>query len=82
MGGGFNDPANHLPNVEELKRVKETKESIMELKSLIQSQRINSNPANKIGTTGSLSDRITKLSIYGKEKKSETDLKIDKIKKL
>ena len=77
----FNDYINHLPNVEELKHEKGTNESIMELKSLIQRHRINSNSANKIGTTGSLADRITKLSIYGEEKKSETDLKIDKIKK-
>ena len=54
------------------------KESIRELKSLIQNQRINSNSANKTGAAGSLADRITKMSIYGKEKKSETDLKLTK----
>ena len=53
----------------------------MGLKSLIQKQRINSNSVNKTGIAGSLTDRITKLLIYGKEKKSETDQKIDKIKK-
>ena len=63
----FNDFINHLANVEELKHEKGTKSSIMELKSLIQSQRINSNSANKTGTTGSLADRITKMLIYGKE---------------
>ena len=70
MGGGeeFNDYINHLPNVEELKHEKGTKESIMELKSLIQSQRINSNPSYKTGTTGPLAERITKLAIYGKER--------------
>ena len=52
------------------------KESIMELKSLIQSHRISSNPENKTGTTGSLAGRITKLSIYEKAKKSGTDLKL------
>ena len=56
-------------------------ESIMELKSLIQSQRVNRNPESKTGAAGSLAGRITKLSIYSKEKKSETDLKIGKIRK-
>ena len=74
----FNDFVNHLANVEELRHEKGTKGSIMELKSLIQSQRINSNSANKTGTAGSLAGRITKMSICGKEKKSETYIKIDK----
>ena len=58
--GEFNDFINHLANVEESKHEKGMKDSIMELKSLIQSQRINSNSANKTGTTGPLADRITK----------------------
>ena len=82
MGGGeeLNDFINHLSNVEEVKHEKGMKEAIMEMRSLIQNQRINSNSINKTGTAGSLTDRITKLLIYGKEKKSETDQKIDKIK--
>ena len=76
-----NDFINHLENVEEVKHEKGTKEAIMELKSLIQKRRTNSNSMNKAGATGSLTDRITKLLIYGKETKSETDKKIGKIKK-
>ena len=80
-GEELNDFINHLENAEEIKHEKGTKDAIMELKSLIQKQRINSNSTKKTGTAGSLTDRITKLLIYGKEKKSETDQKIDKIKK-
>ena len=78
----LNDFINHLANAEEVKHEKGTKEAIMERKSLIQKQSSNSNSINKTGTAGSLADRMTKLSIYGKAKKSETDQKIDKIKKL
>ena len=80
-GGELNDFINHLSNVEEVKHEKGMKEAITELKSLIRHHRINRNSINKTGTEGSLTDRITKLSIYGKEKKSETDQKIGKIKK-
>ena len=56
--------------------------SIVGLKSLIQGHRINNNnPTSKTGISGSLADRITKMLIYGKERKSETDLEIGKIKK-
>ena len=50
------------------------KESIMGSISLLRNQRVNSDSVNETGTTGSLADRITNLSIYGKEKKSEADL--------
>ena len=64
--------------MEELKHEKGTKEAIMELKSLIQGHRINSNYPNDKGISGSLADRVTKMLIYGKERKSETDLKLTK----
>ena len=67
--------------MEELKREKGMKESIVELESLIQRHRRNNNSTNQTGISGSLADRITKMAIYGKERKSETYLKIDKIKK-
>ena len=56
-------------------------ESIVELKSLIPRHRVNNNSTNNTGTSGSLSDRITKMLIYGKGRKSDTDLEIGKIKK-
>ena len=43
--------------------------------SLLRNQRVNSDYVNETGTNGPLADRITNLSIYGKEKNSETDLK-------
>ena len=64
-GPGFNDFINHLENVEELKHEKGTKEAIAESNSSIWNQRVNSNFANKTGAAGSLTDRITQLSIYG-----------------
>ena len=67
--------------MEELKHEKGTKEAITELKSLIQGQRANSNYPNNKGISGSLADRITEMLISGKERKSETDLKIGNIKK-
>ena len=42
-GGEFNDFINHLGNMEELNHEKWMKESIVELKSLIQRHRINNN---------------------------------------
>ena len=71
LGGeeGFNDFANHLANVEELKREKGMKESIMELKSFIQIHRINSNSANKIGTAGSLISRQNNKTVYIRKRK-------------
>ena len=47
----------------------------MGLQSLIQSRRVNNNSMNKTGTTGSIAGRIVKMLIYGKEGKSETDIK-------
>ena len=63
--------------MEELKHEKGMGGSIAELKSLIQRHRINNNNStNKTGTSGSLAGRVTKMLIYGKERKSETDLEI------
>ena len=64
-----------------MKHEKGAKESIVELKSLIPRHRVNNNSTNNTGTSGSLSDRITKMLIYGKGRKSDTDLEIGKIKK-
>ena len=67
--------------MEELKHEKGMKEAIMELKSLSQGHRINSNyPINK-GISGSLADRITKNVDFRKEKKIGNGFKIGKIKK-
>ena len=42
---------------------------------------MGSNSAGNSEIAGSLVDRITKTSTYGKQRKSETDLKIEKIRK-
>ena len=42
---------------------------------------MDSNSPDKSKIPDSLADRITKTLIYGKERKSETDLKIGEIKK-
>ena len=42
---------------------------------------MGSNSPDKLKIPGRLAGRITKTLIYGKGRKSETDLKIDKIKK-
>ena len=79
MGGEeeLNDFANYLANVEELKHEKGMGDSIMELKSLIQTQRINRNSASKNRNKRAISGQNSKMLIYGKEKKSETDIKLE-----
>ena len=52
------------------------KDAITKLKPLILGRRIESNSADNSGISGSLADRIAKALIYGKEKKSGTDLEI------
>ena len=67
-----------LGNMEEAKHEKGTKEAIAELKSLIHGQRINNNAPGKTKISGSLSGSVTKTLIFGKDRKSETDLRIGK----
>ena len=64
----------------DLEHEKGTKEAIAELKSLIHGHRMGRNSPGKSEISGFLADRITKTLIYGKERKSETDMKIGKIK--
>ena len=66
---GFNDFVDRLGNMEELKREKGKKEAIAESKSLIRGHRVDNNLPIKTGISGSLADRVTKMSIYGKERK-------------
>ena len=79
--GAFNDFAEHLGNMGELKREAGTKDSITELKSLIRGKRIAINSADSAEISASLADRIAETLIYGEEKKSGADSKIGKIKK-
>ena len=67
--------------MEDSKREKATEEAIVGLKSLIHGHRVDSNSPDRLKISGSLADRITETLIYGKERKSESDLKIDKVKK-
>ena len=75
-GVAFNDFLDRLGNMEESKREKETKEAILGLKSLIRGNRMGSNSAGNPKIPGPLTDRITKMLIYGKQGKSDTDLGI------
>ena len=77
----FNEFMGRLWNMEDSKHEKGTEEAIVELESLIQGHHMGSNSPGKSELSGSLSDRITKTMIYGKERNSETDLKSGKIKK-
>ena len=79
-GDAFNDFMDHLWNMEEAKRERGAKEAILESKSLIRGHRINNSPG-KTKISGPLADRITEALIVWKERKSETDLRIGKIKK-
>ena len=65
----------------DLEHEKGTKEAIAELKSLIHGHRMGRNSPGKSKIPGPLAGRITKTMIYGKERKSDTDLEIGKIKK-
>ena len=56
-------------------------DSIFELKSLIRRQRMGSNSAGNPKIPGSLTDRVTKTLIYGKQEKSDTDMRIGGVKK-
>lgn len=56
---------------------KGTKEAILVLKSLIHGHRMGGNSAGNPKTSGALSDRITKTSIYGKQGKSNIDLGLE-----
>ena len=64
----------------EAKHEKGMGEAIVELKSLIHGQRVNNNSPGKTKIPGPLTDKITKTLIFGKERKSETDLRIGEIK--
>ena len=79
-GEAFNDFMGHLGNMGDLKQDKGMGETIAELESLIHGQRMESNSMDKPKIQGSLAGRIAKTLIYGKERKSETDLEIGKIK--
>ena len=81
VGKAFNDSMAHLWNMGELKHEKGAAESIFGSKSLIHGHRMGSNSAENPKMSVPLADRITKTSIYGKRRKSETDLEIGKIKK-
>ena len=84
MGGeeAFNDFMDHLWNMGgELKHDKGTKEAILESESLIHGHRMGGNSAGNQKMSGSLSDRITKTLIYGKQGKSDIDLRIGRMEK-
>jgi len=72
---------DRLGNMGDSKHVKGMGEAIVELGSLIHGQRMGSNSPDKPKISGSWDGRITKTLIYGKERKSETDSEIGKIKK-
>ena len=76
----FNDSMGHLGNMDVSKHEKGMKEALFELKSFFHGQRMGSNSAGHSEISGSLVDRITKTLIYGKLRKSETDLRIGEIK--
>ena len=78
----FNDSMHHLGNMGDSEHEKGTKEAILELESLIRVHRMGGNSPGKSKIPGSLAGRVTKTLIYGKERKSETDLKIAKLRKL
>ena len=65
----------------ELKHEKGTKDAISESESLIRGKRMGRNSAGNPKIPGSLTDRITKTLIYGKQGKSDTDLRIRGAKK-
>ena len=83
LGGveAFNGFAERLRQVGELKHEQGTKEAITELKSLMRWHRVENNSARNSEISGSLSGRIAETSIYGKERKSDVDLELGKIKK-
>ena len=64
----------------ESKREKGAREAILELESLIHGHRTGSNSAENPKMSGSLADSITKTLIYGKQGKSDIDLRIGWIK--
>ena len=65
--------------MEEAKHEKGTKEATVESKALIQRHRVNNNSPGKARISGSLKGCVTKPSIFGKGRKSETDVKIVEI---
>ena len=73
--GAFNDFAKNLGKVGDLKHEEGMKDDIAELKSLIRGQRVESNSADSSEISVSLSAIIVETLLYGKEKKSDTDLK-------
>ena len=80
-GRAFNDFAEHLSQAGELKREEGMGESITESKSLMGGHQIGNNSLGNSEISGSLSGRIAKTLIYGKERKSAAGLEIGKIKK-
>ena len=67
--------------MEALKHEKGMGEVILELKSLIHWHRMGSNSAENSKMSSALADIITKTLIYGRRRKSDTDLRIGRIKK-
>ena len=82
-GEAFNDFMDHIRNMNDSKREKGMKEAIAESKSLTHGHRMGSNSPGNSEISGSLVGRITKKRtlVYGKRRTSETDLKIEMIKK-
>ena len=72
---------DHLGNIEAPKHGIGMKEAVLDLKPLIHGHRTGSNSAVNPKMSGSLADRITKMSIYGKQGKSDIDLRIVRIRK-
>ena len=60
---------------------KGTKEAILESESLIHGQRMGSNSTENPKIPVSLAGRITKTLIYGKQGKSDIDLRIGRVQK-
>ena len=64
-----------------LKREERMGGSVTELESLMRGHQIEYNSADNLKISGSLSVRIARTLIYGKERKSAVDLEIGEIKK-
>ena len=79
--GAFNDFVGHLGGMGDLKHGKGAEESIAELRSLIHGHRASNNSPAKTKISGSLAGRVTNTLISGKCRKSETDLKLAKLRK-
>ena len=73
--GAFDDFAERLGNMWDLKHEAGLGDDITELKSLIRGQSISINSAGNSENFGFFVGGFRKTPIYGKEKKSDTDLK-------